>query len=70
MNAIEYIRRVRLGLSQTALAEIASVDQSTVSRWENGLSEPTRDQMGVIRAFALAQGIEWQDRWFFETEAA
>lgn len=33
--------RERKGLSQKALAEALGVDQSAVSNWERGLSEPT-----------------------------
>lgn len=66
MNAFERIRRMHLGLSQAALAEIAGVDQSTVSRWEAGHASPSFWQLLAIRDHAREKAIEWSDSWFFE----
>jgi transcriptional regulator with XRE-family HTH domain len=66
MNPILNIRRHVLKVTQGGLAEIASVSQSTVSKWEGGELEPSREELGRIREAAQARGIEWDDRWFFE----
>jgi transcriptional regulator with XRE-family HTH domain len=46
------IRQYRIlnGLTQTALAELVSVDQATVSRWERGLQAPDVAMQGRLRA--------------------
>lgn len=70
MNPITYIRQEILKVPQTTLADIARTTQPTVSRWENGELEPDREQMKLIRQDAVARGIEWDDRWFFEIPGA
>ena len=67
MRPIAHIRQEVLKVPQTALADIAHTTQATVSRWETGELEPDREQMDLIRQAALERGIEWNDRWFFET---
>lgn len=47
------------------MADMLSVDQSTISRWDNGLSHPNREQMAQIRARAIDLGLVWDDSWFF-----
>ena len=69
MSPMKHIRTSVLDVSQIALAEIAEVNQATVSRWEAGESEPSRAQMAAIRAYARRRGIKWNDRWFFEVAA-
>lgn len=66
MTRIEHIRR-KLGISQTALAEMAKVNQSTVSRWERGEGEPSLTEARNIVA-ATAGAVQPND--FFDTEAA
>lgn len=66
MNTFEHIRKVKLGVSQSALAEIAGVDQSTVSRWESGPLAPGFWEMLRIREYARERGLSWEDRWFFD----
>lgn len=63
---LQYIREDLFRLSQSEFGQIAGASQSVVSRWENGQSEPTREQMSNIRSDAVARGIEWDDRLFFE----
>lgn len=58
-----------LRLTQAELAKVADVAQSTVSKWENGQLEPSREELDRIRADAFERGLEWDDRWFFETPA-
>ncbi len=52
MSFIE-MRRRRLGLTQTELAKILCVDQTAISKWENGASLPTADK---LRPLAKALG--------------
>lgn len=66
MTPIEHIRRNVLKATQTEFAAIAGVKQATVSRWEAGEFKPRQGEMEQIRAEALARGLEWDDRWFFD----
>ncbi len=68
MTAIRYIRKTIFNVNQAEFATIAGVAQATVSRWENGVSLSI-DEMKAIREAAMARGIEWDDRWFFEEPA-
>lgn len=70
MNALRHIRKSVLSLSQAEIAAIASVSQGTVSKWENGDADPSRDEMARIRDAAIERGIPWDDSWFFETPEA
>jgi len=65
-RAIEHIRRSVFDVSQTAFAKIAGTAQSSVSRWEQGLLEPNLSEMEKIRRAAIARGLPWDDRLFFE----
>lgn len=65
MGPIEHIRRNILKETQTGFAAIAGVTQATVSRWETGEFEPSRDELDRIRSEALARGLPWNDLWFF-----
>jgi predicted transcriptional regulator len=67
MHPIEHIRKNVFGVSQVVLATITGVTQATVSRWEAGELEPSREEMGRIREEARSRGIAWDDTWFFET---
>lgn len=69
MTAIRHIRKTVFNLNQAEFAALAGVAQATVSRWENGVSL-SLDEMRAIRDAAIARGIEWEDRWFFETPTA
>lgn len=66
MTPIAYIRTKVFDLRQTPFAEVAGTTQATVSRWENGELEPSRDNLDRIRGAALERGLPWDDRWFFE----
>ena len=48
--------RLDAGLSQTALARIIGVTQTTISQWENSKASPTPEQ---VTAFRRACGIWW-----------
>ena len=65
MHPMEHIRRNVLGVTQSELAEIAKVNQGTVSRWENGDAEPRREELERIRNAVLAKGLPWDSDWFF-----
>ena len=67
MKPIEHIRKNLFDVSQTAFGEIAGTTQASVSRWEQGSQEPSQSEMERIRNEAVSRGIEWDDRWFFET---
>lgn len=66
---MSYIREEVLGVSQSALARIARVNQATISRWEAGRRNPKASHMARIRDYARRKGIRWSDRWFFEAAA-
>lgn len=70
VNPIHHVRKTILGLSQSELANIAGVSQGTVSKWENGELEPSRDEMQRIRDAARLRDVAWDDRLFFEVPAA
>lgn len=63
---LESIRKHIFAMSQVQFADALKVNQSTVSRWENGVLEPSRDEMRVIRELAIVLGKRWDDRWFFD----
>jgi predicted transcriptional regulator len=69
MTPMKRIRTQVLKLSQIGLAEVAEVNQATVSRWDAGSREPGRVQMQRIREYARREGIKWSDKWFFEAAA-
>ena len=66
MNPMFHIRKTVLKMSQRELAAISGVTQTTVSRWEAGALEPSRDEMEKIRAEARRRRVKWNDRLFFE----
>lgn len=73
MNALLHIRKDVFGLTQQEFAALAGVQQSMVSRWENGQSAPTLDEINRIRAAAAARGRKlkkrWDDKLFFASAA-
>lgn len=66
MSALRFIRKDVLALSQAELAAVAEVSQGTVSKWEAGELTPSLEEMSRIRGVAIASGIAWDDRWFFD----
>jgi transcriptional regulator with XRE-family HTH domain len=66
VHPIRHIREKVLGLTQAQLAELTGVSQGTVSRWEQGKLEPTRDELSKMRDAAQRKGVEWNDAWFFD----
>jgi|GEM_PF-1217281 len=62
---LECIRTDIFKLKQAEFAVIAGTSQTLVSRWENGVTEPTREHMENIRKAAIERGIQWDDSWFF-----
>lgn len=69
MNAITHIRKKVFRVTQQEFAAICGVQQSMVSRWENGHAAPTLDEMQRIREAASARRIKWSDKLFFEAPA-
>lgn len=69
MSTIRHIRRDIFNVTQSEFAALAGVTQATVSRWEDG-GAPSLDEMQAIRAAAFERGIEWNDIWFFESQAS
>jgi len=67
MNALRFIRKDVLSLSQAEMAAIAGVSQGTVSKWEAGDLDPSLDEMSRIRDSAISRGLTWDDGWFFRT---
>jgi transcriptional regulator with XRE-family HTH domain len=49
--------RERFEMTQTSLAKVLGVPQSTVARWETGFSVPTAAHIGLICDFGYVQGI-------------
>ncbi len=70
MNAITHIRKNVFKLNQREFAAIAGVQQSSVSRWENGHAAPTLDDMARIRKAASDRRIRWSDKLFFDAPSA
>jgi len=67
LNAIHQVRKHVFGVTQQQFAEIAGVQQSMVSRWENGQSAPTLEEMQRIREAAASRKLlrRWRDDLFF-----
>ena len=66
MTPLQHIRKKVFHLAQAEFAAVLQVNQSTISRWERGESEPSRQEMLAIRSLAESQGIEWDDQWFWQ----
>jgi len=67
MNPLLHIRKEVLGITQAEMAALTGAQQATVSRWERGQLEPSRDQLIAIRDEVIRRGIAWDDSWFFTT---
>lgn len=66
MHPIERIRVKVFRVNQAEFALIAKVAQSTVSKWERGEFEPSRDHLVKIRDEALKRELSLNDGWFFD----
>lgn len=53
--------RAKLNLTQTELAEKLNVSFSSVSRWENGKSKPTKKAIVVFNEFCKENKIEVEE---------
>lgn len=69
MNPMHHIRINVLKVTQKRLSEIAGCTQATVSRWERGELEPSRDELQRVRQYAKSRGLRWKDSLFFEVPA-
>lgn len=65
MSTIRHIRTAVFKLNQAEFAALAGVGQGSVSRWENG-TPLSSQEMQAIREAAIARGITWDDKLFFE----
>jgi DNA-binding transcriptional regulator YiaG len=68
-HALAHIRRSVFKMTQVAFAAALKVNQSTVSRWENGTLTPSGDELMAIRSLAAEHGLKWSDSWFFDPPA-
>ncbi|MGR9188815.1 helix-turn-helix domain-containing protein [Rhizobium leguminosarum] len=66
MHPIERIRVKVFKANQSEFAKIARVSQSTISKWENGAFEPSRDHLVNIRDEAIRRDLPLNDAWFFD----
>lgn len=53
--------RIKLDLSQTALAELLGVSFTSVNRWENGKYEPTKLVKKKIELLCKENGIQLEE---------
>jgi transcriptional regulator with XRE-family HTH domain len=70
MSQIRRIRIAVLRITQAELAAIAGVKQATVSRWEQGIHQPSLHHLARIREEAKRRRLKWDDRWFFSQDEA
>ena len=70
ISPLLHIRKSILQVTQTEMANVAGVKQATVSRWETGHLEPSRQEMSAIRDEVRRRGIDWDDRWLFDNPVA
>ena len=70
MTPLQHIRKNVFQLAQVEFAVALEVNQSTISRWERGESEPSRQEMLGIKKLAQARNIEWDDQWFWKVPEA
>ncbi len=59
-DAVKFVR-MKLGLSQTELANAIGVSLPTVSRWENEDREPRMKTLGKFYAFCREKGIDFEE---------
>jgi transcriptional regulator with XRE-family HTH domain len=59
------IRTKLFKIPQSEMAALTGASQATVSRWERGTLEPSRDQLMAIRDEAMRRGLDWDDSMFF-----
>lgn len=50
--------RLRLDMTQDALAKALGVKRVQVARWEANLAQPRRRNLAVLRRFAAQRGVE------------
>lgn len=55
-NQIKVFRK-QLGLSQAELGKVLGVPQSTVGRWEAGITYPNAQHIGLMCDLGYAKGI-------------
>jgi transcriptional regulator with XRE-family HTH domain len=66
MNNMQRIRKDIFRETQEEFAKIAGTSQGTISRWETGNLDPTREQLARIRSKARRRKLPWNDTWFFD----
>lgn len=65
MGPLYRVRKEILKLTQAEIAEVAKTRQATVSRWERGELEPSRDQLALVLEYARVHGIDLTPADFF-----
>lgn len=58
---VKYVR-MKLLLTQEALAKKLGVSYATVCRWENGNREPQIVSQGKFYAFCESKGVEFEEK--------
>lgn len=59
-DAVKFVR-MKLGLSQTELANAIGVSLPTVSRWENERRKPQMMTLGKFYEFCRERGIDFEE---------
>ena len=59
-DAVKFVR-MKLGLSQTELANAIGVSLPTVSRWENKGRKPQMMTLGKFYEFCRERGIDFEE---------
>ena len=66
MKSMRYIREEVFGLTRHEFAALLDINPVAVWYWERAVRSPSFDSLERIREAAMARGIKWQDRWFFQ----
>ena len=65
MTQIFFLRTKIFKVNQAEFAKLSKVGQATVSRWENGESSPSLENIRTIRIAAAIRGLAWDHECLF-----